>query len=120
MLKKGPCDDAGAFSSPEDFNLMPEAKSVRLLLGGSLRHHPGAQCGELDVELAAPVTVREFLALVGVAVEQARIVFVNHKKAFLNTRVNPGDRVAVFPPELAFNLYVALEMAHHGELEGEG
>lgn len=120
MLKKAPAADAGAFSSPEDFNLMPEAKTVHLLLGGSLRHHPGAQCGELDVELAAPVAMREFLTLSGVAVEQARIVFVNHRKAFLNSLVSPGDRVAVFPPELAFNLYVALEMAHHGELEGEG
>jgi hypothetical protein len=100
---------------------MPETcRPVHLFLGGSLRHHPGAQCGELDVDLAETVTVREFLSLAGVAVEQARIVFVNHKKAFLNSRVSPGDRVAVFPPELAFNLYVALEMAHHGEMEGEG
>lgn len=91
---------------------------VTLLLGASLRRlHPESLNGEIQVEVDGPLSVKELLGLAGIAPEKARILLLNHKKAFLDTVVRPGDRLAVFPPELAFNMYVALELAHSGQTE---
>ncbi len=89
---------------------------ITLILGASLRHRvPGAERGPVRVPLEEAVRVRDLLPCLGITEAEARIVIINHKKAGLGTRVRPGDRVAIFPPELAFNLYVALELAHSGE-----
>ena len=61
--------------------------------------------------------ISELLALVSIPPEKARILLLNHNKAYLDSIVRPGDRLAVFPPELAFNMYVALELAHSGQTE---
>lgn len=89
---------------------------IKLVLGASLRHRvPGAERGPVEVPLEEEVQVRDLLPRLGITEQEARIVLINHKKAGLGTRVRPGDRVGIFPPELAFNLYVALELAHSGE-----
>jgi len=93
---------------------------INLLLGASLRRlHPEGKAEHFPFEVDGPLTVRELLDRLGLAVEQARVVLINHRKAFLDSRIDPGDRVGIFPPELAFNMYVALEMAHHGLDEDE-
>ena len=92
---------------------MPE---VTLFLGASLRKlRPEYASGEATVELGDAQTVADLLAKALIPVEQARVLLLNHKKAFLDAPVQAGDRLAVFPPELAFNMYVALELAHSGE-----
>ena len=89
-----------------------------MLLGASLRHlYPEARGGEIKIDIDGPLRVTELLARVNIPPEKARILLLNHSKAFLDTIVKPGDRLAVFPPELAFNLYVALELAHSGQTE---
>jgi hypothetical protein len=87
---------------------------VTLLLGASLRRlFPESRGGEVSIGVDGPLAVRELLEVVGIQPTQARILLLNHKKAYLDSVVHPGDRLAVFPPELAFNMYVALELAHN-------
>ncbi len=89
---------------------------ITLILGASLRHRvPGAARGPVALELAEPLSVRDLLARIDIRESEARLVLINHRKAGLGTPVRPGDRVAIFPPELAFNLYVASGLAHGGE-----
>jgi molybdopterin converting factor small subunit len=92
--------------------MAPHPATVRVLLGGDLRRHPDARAGELTVTLEEPVAARALVARLGIAPERARILLLNHCKAGLDTIVRPGDRLAIFPPDLAFNLFVALELAH--------
>jgi hypothetical protein len=88
---------------------------VTLLLGGSLRQlHPEARNGEIEVPIDDPLTITEFLERTNVPTDQARMLMLNHKRADLDAVVRPGDRLAVFPPSLAFNMYVALSFAHGG------
>ncbi len=89
---------------------------ITLILGASLRHRvTGAARGPVELELSETLPVRDLLARIDISESEARIVLINHKKAGLGTSVRPGDRVAIFPPELAFNLYVASGLAHGGE-----
>ena len=93
---------------------------VTILLGASLRRlHPESRTGEIQVEVSAPLSVTELLGLANIPTDRARVLLLNHKKAYLDSVVRPGDRLAVFPPELAFNMYVALELAHGGVLEAD-
>jgi molybdopterin converting factor small subunit len=86
---------------------------VTVLLGGSLRQlHPEARNGEIEVPVDGPLTIGEFLGRTNVPTDQARMLMLNHRRADLDTVVRPGDRLAVFPPSLAFNMYVALSFAH--------
>ncbi|HEY6007107.1 MAG TPA: hypothetical protein VIU40_02215 [Geobacteraceae bacterium] len=98
--------------------MAPRTATVRVLLGGDLRHHPGACAGEIAATLETPVAARVLLDRLGIAPERARILLLNHRRAGLDSVVHPGDRLAVFPPGLAFNLFVALELAH-GERSGK-
>ena len=43
-------------------------------------------------------TVRDVLEQLGVPVEKARLIFVNSVKKDLNTRLEGGERVGIFPP----------------------
>ncbi|PLX40698.1 MAG: hypothetical protein C0608_08070 [Deltaproteobacteria bacterium] len=89
---------------------------LRLILGGKLTtYHPDAKRGAVEVDLETPTRVDSLLKGLGIPVKEARVLMLNHKKAFLNSIVRPGDRLGIFPPELAFNLYVALELAHNDE-----
>ena len=93
---------------------------VTVLLGGSLRQlHPEARNGEIEVSIDGPLTIGEFLERTHVPTDQARMLMLNHRRAGLDTVVRPGDRLAVFPPSLAFNMYVALSFAHGGN-RGKG
>ena len=95
---------------------------LRLFLCGKLTgFHPDAKRGAVEVKLAGPTRIDTLLGELGIPVKEARVLMLNHKKAFLDSLVKPGDRLGIFPPELAFNLYVALELAHNDEeSKGEG
>lgn len=89
---------------------------VNVLLGGSLRQlHPEARDGWIEIAIDGPLTIEDFLERTNVAADQARMLMLNHRKADLDTVVEPGDRLAVFPPALAFNMYVALSFARDGK-----
>jgi len=89
---------------------------VTVLLGGSLRAlHPEARDGEMKIAVDGPLRIDEFLERTNIPADQARMLMLNHRRASLDTVVRPGDRLAVFPPSLAFNMYVALSFAHGGK-----
>ena len=89
---------------------------VTLFLGASLRKlRPEFASGETAVDLGDATNVAELLTRSGIPVDRARVLLLNHKKAYLDSPIKTGDRLAVFPPELAFNMYVALELAHSGQ-----
>ena len=43
-------------------------------------------------------TVREVLSAFDITEQEAKLVFVNNKRAELSSVLNNGDRVGVFPP----------------------
>jgi len=93
---------------------------VNVLLGGSLRQlHPEARDGWIEVSIDGPLRIEDFLGRTNVPTDQARMLMLNHRKADLDTLVQPGDRLAVFPPALAFNMYVAMSFTHGGKKEEE-
>ncbi len=55
--------------------------------------------GDTDrFEIDAGMTVRQLLAALDIPESDAKLVFVNGKKASVATVLNGGERVGVFPP----------------------
>ena len=55
--------------------------------------------GDTDrFEIDAGMTVRQLLAALDIPVSDAKLVFVNGKKASLTTALNGGERIGIFPP----------------------
>jgi len=69
------------------------AVTVRLYAG--LRKYASTQ--QLQVEVRPGETVAAVLDRVGVPQSVARIVFVDHRRADPDTRLQGGEQVAVFP-----------------------
>ncbi len=44
------------------------------------------------------IVIRELLAQLGVSEDHAKLIFVNHLKADVNTALYGGERVGIFPP----------------------
>ncbi len=81
---------------------------VTVLLGGSLRHEASEAKQQFPLELSPDSRVQDLLTLVGLPVERVKMIMVNGRGGTLSTVVRDGDRVAIFPPELAFNTFVSL------------
>ena len=43
-------------------------------------------------------TMGEVLSALGISEDEARLVFINSKRADLSSILNDGDRIGVFPP----------------------
>lgn len=55
--------------------------------------------GDLNrFEIDAGATIEQVLAALNIPVSEAKLVFVNGKKASLTTSLNGGERVGIFPP----------------------
>lgn len=85
-----------------------ERGEIRVLVGGHLREELGLLQGELMMEVRGPLSVTGLLEKLGLAQDRAKLILVNGKGSTPETVVRPGDRVAVFPPELSFNTFVSL------------
>ena len=48
--------------------------------------------------IPAGMTVRSLIDLLGIPPEQAKLVFIDGIRAELETRLNGGERVGIFPP----------------------
>ncbi|MBW1696861.1 MAG: MoaD/ThiS family protein [Deltaproteobacteria bacterium] len=44
------------------------------------------------------MTVRSLLSQLHIPESEAKLIFINGKKASLGTELHPGDRVGIFPP----------------------
>lgn len=81
---------------------------IRVLVGGHLREELGLQKGEMVLEVQGPISVRALLERLGLGQNRAKLILVNGRGSTTDTVLMPGDRVAVFPPELSFNTFVSL------------
>jgi molybdopterin converting factor small subunit len=64
--------------------------------------------GEIDLKVEDGSSVEEIVSIVGITKDRVRMIMINGTIAAFDDHVKDGDRVALFPPEVAFNLYVAL------------
>lgn len=81
---------------------------VTLLLGGPLRNEAGEKRQQFEVELRPGSQVEDLLPRLGLPQDRIKMIMVNGRGATLHTEIGEGDRVALFPPELAFNTFVSL------------
>lgn len=81
---------------------------VAVLLGGPLRHEAGGENQERKIVLGEGSTVGAVLTRLGLPPERVKLILVNGRGATLDTTLQAGDRVGLFPPELSFNTFVSL------------
>ena len=81
---------------------------VTVLLGGSLRHESGTGQQQFDMELPPASQVEDVMRKLRLSADRAKMIMVNGRGAAPYTEISEGDRVALFPPELAFNTFVSL------------
>lgn len=76
---------------------------IRVYLFGSLLKEKGLPRGcPAEIPLAAPLPLAEVLDRLGLPPEKVQVALVNHRAVPREGLVQPGDRVALFPPEYAF------------------
>ena len=85
-----------------------QVSGIRVLVGGHLREELGLEGGEVVVQGLGASSVMGLLERLGLAQDRVKLILVNGRGATLETPLGPGDRVAVFPPELSFNTFVSL------------
>ncbi len=81
---------------------------VTVLLGGPLRNEAGEKRQQFEVKLQPGSQVEDLLSRLGLPEDRIKMIMVNGRGATLYTEISEGDRVALFPPELAFNTFVSL------------
>ena len=64
--------------------------------------------GLFPLETTEKATVRDIIRELGIPPEKVRMVILNGRGANVDHVLNDGDRLALFPPEMAFNMYVAI------------
>ena len=76
---------------------------IQVHLFGSLRATVNAP-GDLPIRtpLDGPVPVNDIIDRMGIARHDVQLVMVNHKAVARATRIQPGDRLALFPREYPF------------------
>lgn len=64
--------------------------------------------GEIDLKVQDGSSVEGVVSALAIPRDRVRMIMINGTIAAFDDAVKDGDRVALFPPEVAFNLYVAL------------
>ncbi len=64
--------------------------------------------GLLYVQVDSQTTVGALIRTLGLSSDQIKMIMVNGRGDGSDRVLRDGDRVALFPPEVAFNMYVAL------------
>jgi sulfur carrier protein ThiS len=83
---------------------------VTIKLHASLRPYGrnDSNHGLFTLETAEKATVREVIRELGIPPEKVRMILLNGRGVDSESILSNGDRVALFPPEMAFNMYVAI------------
>ena len=81
---------------------------VTVLLGGHLGNEAVAGPRERTVEVPEGSCIGDIANLLGLPEERLKLIMLNGKGALTETKPTSGDRVALFPPELAYNTFVSL------------
>ena len=81
---------------------------ITVLLGGHLRYEGGR--GEQLVVLEIPLgsRVEDLFSRLGLPLDRVKMIMVNGRGGTPGTSLQERDRVALFPPELAFNTFVSI------------
>ncbi len=64
--------------------------------------------GLFPLETTEKATVLEVMRQLGIPPERVRMILLNGRGVDSDSILSNGDRVALFPPEMAFNMYVAI------------
>ncbi|MBF0497338.1 MAG: hypothetical protein HQK58_12315 [Deltaproteobacteria bacterium] len=87
--------------------------TITVKLGAFLRNQvPGHNQGELQLTLPAGSLVSQAIAALGLTLQDVRLALLNHCTLSQDEVLNDGDRLSLFPPQLAYNMYVAICFAN--------
>ncbi|MBM4350734.1 MAG: MoaD/ThiS family protein [Deltaproteobacteria bacterium] len=64
--------------------------------------------GLFPLEIRDKATACEVVQALGIPPEKVRMILLNGRGVDSESILSNGDRVALFPPEMAFNMYVAI------------
>jgi sulfur carrier protein ThiS len=96
---------------------------INVKLGGPLRQRvPGHICGELCLELPEDARVSDALKALGLVGDVVRVLMLNGRPIRYDQELGEGDRLGLWPRELAFNMYVATNFFNplaRAEIEGK-
>ncbi len=83
---------------------------VTVKLHASLRPYGrnNSDNGLFPLEKTEKATVLEVIRQLGIPPERVRMILLNGIGVDSSSMLSNGDRVALFPPEMAFNMYVAI------------
>ena len=83
---------------------------VTVKLHASLRAYGKSDSNNslFPLETAEKATVREVIRELGIPPEKVRMILLNGRGVDSDSILSNGDRIALFPPEMAFNMYVAI------------
>jgi molybdopterin converting factor small subunit len=83
---------------------------VTVKLHASLRPYgrSDSKDGLFPLETSEKATVREVIREMGIPLEKVRMILLNGRGVDFDSILSNGDRIALFPPEMAFNMYVAI------------
>ncbi len=83
--------------------------NITIKAGGPLRKRlEGLKDGQKILELAPGAKVSDAFAALGLEVTEVRVMMLNGRPVHSDLELKEGDRLALYPPELAFNKYVAI------------
>ena len=83
---------------------------VTVKLHASLRPYGRSDSndGLFPLETTEKATVREVIRELGIPPEKVKMILLNGRGGDFDSILFNGDRIALFPPEMAFNMYVAI------------
>ncbi len=83
---------------------------ITVKLHASLRRYgrSDSKDGLFPLETSEKATVREVIRELGIPPEKVRMILLNGRGVDFESILSNGDRIALFPPEMAFNMYVAI------------
>ena len=94
---------------------------VTVKLHASLRPYGrgDSKDGLFPLETVEKATVREVIRELGIPPEKVKMILLNGRGVDFDSILFNGDRIALFPPEMAFNMYVAIsfrrDLNHQGK-----
>ena len=82
---------------------------ITVKVGGSLRKKvAGLKDGEIVLDLEPGSRISGAIQALGLKPSDVKLVIHNHRASPHDSMLADGDRLGLFPPELAYNMYVAL------------
>ncbi len=83
--------------------------AITVRLFASLRKYsPGDPPGVIEMSVEEGLGIEEIVSKLDIPKDRVKMIMKNGRVAVFEDTVKEGDRIALFPPEVAFNLYMAL------------